>query len=195
MGLFDTIHLKTPLICPACGADSTELQTKEFGQTMSEFRVGSLLKFSPVLTGIVREELFCRNCVEADRRSDSPVYLIIWNSILAGVEQDRSTAEARLASVDRLDLIGWLDESQREAAQWKHRYSRLYRDVKMWHEHLTREPEPEPADETSRRRRSLRSLWSLPEEILNAPDPLATILEKNELKQDDPQDEGLFGLR
>ncbi len=34
MGMFDTITLEPPLICPACGHDSSALQTHAFGWTM-----------------------------------------------------------------------------------------------------------------------------------------------------------------
>ena len=189
--MFDTIHVKTPLICPTCGAEIRSLQTKEFASVMAHFKIGSLLRDSPVLTGIVKETLWCNACHSAKRdQTNPPVYLVIWHSILAGVEQDLAKAEARLAAVDRLDLIAWLDEAQRETARWRAHYYDLLRDVERWHEHLARanEPEPELTGEAAERRRAVQRFFDLPEEILTAPDPLAAILARNKHADEEADD-------
>ena len=113
---------------------------------------------------------------------------MIWHSLLAGVEQDLAKAEARLAAVDRLDLIAWLDEAQREAARWRRHYHGLYNDISRWHEHLTRPAEPEPAGENAERVRAFRRLFGVPEEILTAPDPLAAILARNKHADEEADD-------
>ena len=97
------------------------------------------------------------------------------------MEQDLAQAEARLAAVDRLDLIGWLDEAQRVTSRWRRHYHDLHHDVQLWHEHLTRAaaPEPEAPGETAARRRAFQRIFDLPPEILTAPDPLAAILARN----------------
>jgi len=180
MGMFDTIHVKKPLVCPDCGTEIFSLQTKHFDNCLAELTIGSVLSGSPVWIGILKETIWCDVCRKAGRQvAESPVYLVIWHSLLAGVEQDLAKAEARLASVDRLDLIGWLDEAQREAERWSRNYHKLFSDVSSWHEHLTRPPEPEPTGTEAERMRAFRRLFSLPEEILTAPDPLAAILEAN----------------
>lgn len=184
MGMFDTIHLGTPLICPGCEREIRGLQTKHFDSVMAHYRIGSVLSASPVHTGILTETLWCRACHDAGRAGESPVWLVIWHTVLAGIEQDLAKAEARLASVDRLDLIGWLDEAQRDSARWQCCYRELFHDVRRWHEHLARadEPEPEPKDEDAAERlRAFSRLFELPDEILNAPDPLAAILARNEV--------------
>lgn len=187
--MFDTIHFKKPLICPVCGAEESSLQTKHFDSCMAHFKIGSVLSGSPVLIGIIKETLWCDACHKAGRHpAESPVYLIVWHSLLAGVEQDLAKAEARLAAVDRLDLIAWLDEAQREVARWSRSYRKLFSDVSRWHEHLTRPPEPEPAGAEAERHRAFRRLFSLPDEILAAPDPLAAILAANKQGSDDVED-------
>ena len=115
--MFDTIHLKTPLLCPACGADVRSLQTKEFDCIMAHYKIGSLVTASPVLTGIVKETLWCDACHKAGQPTESPVFLVIWHSVIAGVVQDLAKAEARLCAIDRLDLIGWLRTSAPQAGQ------------------------------------------------------------------------------
>ena len=186
MGMFDTIHVKTPLLCPTCGAEMFSLQTKELSDSMAHFKIGSVLKDGPVLTGIVKEFLWCDACHSAKReQTDPPVYLVIWHSILAAVEQDPAKAEARLAAVDRLDLIAWLDEAQRETTRWRRHYYDLLSDVERWHEHLTRQDEPEEKDE---RRRAFHRFFDLPEEILTAPDPLAAILARNKHADEEADD-------
>lgn len=187
--MFDTIHVKKPLICPVCGTEEFSLQTKHFDSCMAHFKIGSVLSGSPVLIGIIKESLWCDACHNAGRQSaDSPVYLLVWHSLLAAVEQDFANAEARLAAVDRLDLITWLDEAQREAARWSRNYHRLFSDVSRWHEHLMRPPEPELTGAEAERHRALRRIFSLPDEILTAPDPLAAILAANKQASGDVED-------
>lgn len=74
----------------------------------------------------------------------------------------------------RVKFIGQL-----EADRWHRRFCQLHSDVTRWHEHLANPPGPTPDDEEGRRERSFRRLFSLPDEILNAPDPLAAILAAN----------------
>ena len=100
------------------------------------------------------------------------------------MEQDLSRAETRLATVDRLDLIGWLDEAQRNENRWRQRFYELLGDVRQWSEHLVRQQNPEPAPDgetagQAQRRDVFARLWRLSEEILSAPDPLAAIIEKH----------------
>ncbi len=196
--MFDTIHVKTPLICSVCGAEVRSFQTKEFDCTMAHLKIGSVLSGSAVMTGIVKDSLWCEACYTARRESaekvdtppEPPVYLVIWHSLLAGVEQDLAKAEGRLAAVDRLDLISWLDEAQREAARWRRHYHDLHHDVQRWHEHLARAaaPEQEVADENAERRRAFQRLFDLPPEILTAPDPLAAILARNQHADEEADD-------
>ncbi len=179
MGMFDTIIFKVPLKCPACGAECTSTQTKEFDCVLAEYRVGTVISGCAVLSGIIKESAWCEVCRKAKRDSEWGIYLVIWHSVLAGVEVDLAKAEARLASVDRLDLIGWMDEAQREEEQWRRRYYGLFNDITKWHQHLARKDEPEPADEDAKKRRAFRRFLELPEEILSAADPLAALIAAN----------------
>ena len=45
-------------------------------------------------------------------------HLVIWHSVLAAVELDAGEAERKLRETDRLDLIRWLADSQRESLRW-----------------------------------------------------------------------------
>ena len=95
-------------------------------------------------------------------------------------------AERRLSSVDRVDLIGWLGEGQRMEREWRSRFRRLYNDVRKWHEHLARQE----AGDTSDDNRGLGALLRLPAEVLEAPDPLAKILEEH--RETDPAQDGML---
>ncbi len=200
MGMFDTVHVEVPLVCPVCGRNESSHQTHAFEDVMANYRIGSVVR-GGVLTGIIHETFWCSDCYKAekeDKKATSPVYLIIWHSVLVGVEQDLARAEARLASVDRLDLIGWLNEAQLKEDRWRRNFYRLMRDVEHWHEHLEEQknPEPVPEGETpelTQRRTALRRLWGLSEEILSAPDPLAAIIERNKPGPEDGKtDSGWF---
>ena len=194
MGMFDTIHLKAPLVCPVCNAEQLDHQTHAFHDIMATYEIGSLVGGS-VLSGIISETLWCSACHKAGDSANSPVFLVIWHSILAGVEQDLTRAEARLAAVDRLDLLGWLDDAQRQSAKWRRCYQGLTHDLQRWHDHLARQQNPEPAregetPEVAARRESLSRLWGPSEEILSAPDPLATIIARNQPAATDREDSG-----
>ncbi|MCU0777821.1 MAG: hypothetical protein MUF86_09175 [Akkermansiaceae bacterium] len=196
MGMFDTIHLKSPLICPVCGGQEHSYQTHAFDDVMANYRIGSVVG-GALLTGIVQERFWCSACHKVGKSAESPVYLVVWHSILVGLEQDFARAEARLSAVDRLDLIGWLDEAQRNENRRKRRYYGFLNDVRRWHEHLERErnPEPVPEGETAeqaKRRKAFASLWRLPEEILSAPDPLAAIIANNTPSQGENDQDGIW---
>lgn len=196
MGMFDTIHLTSPLVCPVCGGQENSYQTHAFDDVMANYRIGSRVG-GRVLTGIVQERFWCFACHKAGNSAESPVYLVVWHSILVGVEQDLASAEALLSAVDRLNLIGWLDEAQRNETRWKRRFYRLFHDVRRWSEHLEQEkkPEPTPEGETAEqteRHKALTRLWGLPDEILTAPDPLAAIIEKNTPDPADDHQDGIW---
>ncbi len=197
MGMFDTVHLAIPLVCPVCGRKENSLQTHAFDDVMAHYQVGSVVR-GGVLSGIIHETFWCSDCHKADKEAISPVYLVVWHSVLVGVEQDLARAEARLATVDRLDLIGWLDEAQRKQDRWQRNFNQLMNDLQRWHEHLKEQKHPEPlpegeTPEQTQQRSALKRLWGLPEEILSAPDPLAALIEKNKPSAEDEEwDRGWF---
>jgi hypothetical protein len=181
MGMFDTINFEKPIPCPECGAKISSLQTKEFENFMGNYYVGSLLRGSSVLNGILKEEIWCDACFEAKRESRHPIYLVIWNSILAGIETSEEAANQRLASVDRLDLVGWLDEAQRSVATWQKHFFGLLGDLEKWQDHLERQANPQDDDQANR----WAGIFKLPDEILQAKDPLKALLtqHREEAKQ------------
>lgn len=193
MGLFDTIIVNPPFACSTCGTE-LEIQTKHFDPALLTYRVGSVLSGSPVLSGILPETLFCPECHRAGRDYDRQIFLVVWHTILAGVERTEADAESRLVSVDRADLIGWLDEAQRSGREARARFWSLYRDVQMWHEHLQRDSTEDEAtaDEGSARSASswLARIHRLSDEIMDAEDPLAEILRQH--KETSPEHEGMF---
>ena len=188
MGLFDTVHFPEPLEVPGCDELVTEVQTKQFGNLMQNYRVGSFLQESPVLIGVVEDSIWCKPKVEGEKGTTHPVYFAIWHRILAGVYLDSSRAEDRVRTVDRLDLITWLDEAQRKTLSWQRRYHGLFRDVAEWQE---RQHE---SQEEGNEKDSLRRIWRrLPDEVLQSSDPLAAILALHREKEKEPDDKiGLF---
>jgi hypothetical protein len=181
MGMFDTIRLDEPLVCPACGNRESTLQTHHFGETLDTYRIGMLVPACPVLTGIVLESYWCSACHNADLKSAPQLHLVIWNAVLVAVEWTREDAERKLAAVDRLSLIQWLDRTQREAATWRRQYHALRNDLARWHDYQAREqrrasaPEDAPQPVASR----LLGFFAPDEAIRTAADPLAVILERH----------------
>jgi len=181
MGMFDTIRLDPPLKCPVCSTAVAEVQTHDFGNTLAVYRLGSVMTMSPVLTGIVKETYYCEACRKIDAsRETVPIYIGVWHSVLVSVSFSLGEVERRLTAVDRLDLIAWLNESQRQANEWERRFHRLRHEVQLYAVHLQAPPEESLTDEDSRRV-ALRRLWGLPEEVLKSPDPLAALLKRHEV--------------
>ena len=83
------------------------------------------------------------------------------------------------------DTIRWLADSQRESRRWQGKFRRLMSSLDAWQRHLREKAKPEPEGKKSR-------FWSrflsLPDEILNAPDPLDEIikLHSKEPTEDEP---------
>jgi hypothetical protein len=178
MGMFDTIIVDPPFECSRCGKN-LEIQTKHFASVMERYRVGWVVAHSPVLTGVVKDDVFCSDCHKAGREAVDDVFFVIWHSILAGVERSEAAAEARLGAVDRLDLIRWLDEAQRSETGWSQRFHSFYADVRKWHEHLAREASSAAGEPESEADRWTSKLFRLPQEILESEDPLGKILEEH----------------
>jgi hypothetical protein len=192
MGMFDTIYLDKAIACKTCGGDVLDFQTKEFDSCMNHYRVGSVLLGSRVLSGVIKDEAYCRACSDAKRHAWTDVYLVVWHTILAGVETEESKAQARLASVDRLDLVQWIAEAQKNEQQWRRRFYSLHNELRRWHEYVEEQKKPqEPESESNKRLRVLRSIWSPSEEIKTAADPIGKILELHAPKKSE-EEPGFF---
>ena len=187
MGMFDTILLEPPMTCPKCGSPLS-IQTKLFDAVMQSYRIGDVVSSSPVLHGVLRDQAFCRNCHQEEREPTTELYFVLWHSILAAVELTEEAAQKRLAEVDRLDLIRWLDAAQRRESEWRRRFRSFYNDVDRWHEEFKRSGADKSAPPDGDRADRFAALFRLPDEIVNAEDPLAEILARHEdhSAEDDP---------
>jgi hypothetical protein len=178
--MFDTIRLETPLVCPGCGREEPTVQTHLFGETLDTYRIGMIVPHCPVLTGILIETFWCSACHNVGMEASPSLYVVIWHSVLVSIEWKREEAERKLAAVDRLDLIEWLDRMQRESATWRRNYHALRSDLSRWHEYQGQQKAAPVPIATSR----LSSFFLPDEAIRNAADPLAAILERHPPVQD-----------
>ena len=64
MGLFDTVVLDEARACSSCGATIDAVQTKSFSSALREYRVGDIVAESPMLTGVVWEDLLLSGRLE-----------------------------------------------------------------------------------------------------------------------------------
>ena len=108
--MFDTIVFPAPIACRECAHPIASTQTKQFGCILDTYRVGDVIPHSPIVLGVLEEELYCESC----RRFDQKVYLTLWHSLLIGVFHERAEAAHRLASVDRAEILGHLIAHQTE---------------------------------------------------------------------------------
>jgi hypothetical protein len=177
MGMFDVVILSKPLACSTCGAEITHFQTKEFDCALDELRIGSVLNGSSIRTGIIQDWAFCDACHKADRESKTDLFMVVWHSILAGVETTEEAAHQRLASIDRLDLLAWIDEAQRREEKWKQKFFGLQNDLVHWRDYL--EDQKRATENPDSPQRRFPRFFLPDESIRNAENPLTALIEKH----------------
>lgn len=185
MGTPDTLILDPPVLCPACGKLHGETQTHLLGDMLSTWSLGDVVRYSPVSTGVLAESVFCCRIEGTDQWNRIPLFVVIWHGVYAGHELSEEEALTRLNSIDRLDLLRWLELSQQDARDWRSRYRHLRSDIKEWIDE-----QKEPGAQSGPGLRFLRAFRSLPKEILDDPDPLSRILERN--AEEEPVPRGMF---
>jgi hypothetical protein len=179
MGLFDTVFFDVPRACSNCGTKIDHVQTKHFDPILREYRVGDIITGSPVLTGVLQEELFCSGC---NSFSDK-IYFSIWHTVLLGIFNGPREAEERVREVDRAELIDYIDRHQREAETWHGRFSRLYGDLQNLHDY---QREPKKKGESRRDIRFFRI-----RDLLEKEDPLGALIDAH--RPVNPEDETELG--
>ena len=185
MGTPDTLVLDPPVVCPVCGKTHNETQTHLLGDMLSTWRIGDIVRYSPVSTGILNESVHCCRIEGTDQWTSIPLFVVIWHGIYAGHALSEEAAMAKQNSIDRLDLMRWLDQAQQEIRDWRSRYRHLRSDISEW-----RDEQKNPRAERPERERFFGIFNALPDEILNDPEPLSRILERN--SEDQPAPRGLF---
>ncbi|POR05328.1 hypothetical protein AU468_01210 [Alkalispirochaeta sphaeroplastigenens] len=183
MGIFDTVRFDPPRACVNCGTAITEVQTKVFEPGLREYHVGDLIQGSPILSGVIREELYCPGCAGSDHRKPQFVWFSLWHTLLVGVYDTPREAEARLQEVDRAELLDYLARHQQAALTWHDRFSRLYGELQNYQDYLRASPQ-EQQDRENMRFFRIR-------EILATDDPLAALISSN--KPQNPEDETEVG--
>ena len=176
MGIFDTVYFDPPRTCSNCGTQISEVQTKAFDPGLREYRVGDVIYGSPLLNGVIAENLYCPHC----NASKEKVYFAVWHTLLVGVHDDFSAAEERVGSVDRAELIDYLVQHQEEALRWHDRFSRLYGELQNFHDYQN------GATETPQTRRENPMFFRI-REYVDADDPLGELIRAN--KPVNPEDE------
>lgn len=183
MGIFDTVRFDPPRTCPNCGTTISEVQTKAFDPGLREYRVGDVIYGSPILSGVIREELYCPGCSAMEHAERRSVWFSIWHTLLVGVFDDPTEAEARLQTVDRAELLDYLARHQNAALTWHDRFSRLYGELQNLHDFQSR-------DETQELKREDLRFFRI-RDILDADDPLGELIRNN--KPQNPEDETEVG--
>ena len=133
--MFDTIVFPSPIACVHCGAPIPSTQTKQFGCLLDTYRVGDVIPHSPVVLGVLEEELYCEPC----RSFDQKIYLTLWHNLLTGIYEDRALAESRLASVDRAEVLEHLIAHQGEERRLRRLLNRLLNTLHSYADYLAAE--------------------------------------------------------
>ena len=110
MGMFDTLIFSEAIACVQCGTPVPSTQTHSLGETLDTFRVGDVAAAGEITTGVLKEQLYCKQC----KKFDQNIYVTLWHGLITGVYRDEADAERNLLAVDRADLLYYLTEHQRE---------------------------------------------------------------------------------
>jgi hypothetical protein len=176
MGIFDTVYLDPVRTCVSCGSQIGEVQTKVFDPGLREYRVGDVVYGSPLLSGVIKEELYCSHC----NASKQKVYFAVWHTLLVGIYDTQEEAEERIGSVDRAELLDYLVQHQSEALRWHDRFSRLYGELQNFHDFQS----GVNSDPATRRE---SPMFFRIREYIDTDDPLGELIRAN--KPINPEDE------
>jgi len=135
MGLYDTIILSTPINCVKCGNPIKKFQTKAFENALNSYRIGDVVNYmcsSRVISGILEDGLYCRECESFDQL----VYMVIYHMILIGVCGDKVKAHQKLREMNRADLIALYGALRQRKKLWKAKYKRLHYLVDSYRSYL-----------------------------------------------------------
>lgn len=172
MGLYDTFIFEKPFTCPACGADIKTVQSKAFACLIDTYRVGDAITDCGIRIGVVEEDLYCDACRVSQQGKRPTVFLVVWHGIYAGAYATMPEAETRLASIDRATLLEWHERQQDEKEDWSRRFHNLRTAISEWREYTLAE------DKEAFLKKPMATLYSDLRDLVGAPDPLGSILEK-----------------
>lgn len=175
MGIFDTVLLDKPRTCTVCGAQIDQVQTKVFDPMLREYTPGDIIAGSPVLAGVVEEDLFCPGCNSVSQK----IYFSVWHTLLVGIYDTVDEAEEQMMSVDRSDLLDHIARHQERALIWHNRFSRLYGEIQNLHDYLQNADKKESIQPGSRFYRI--------RDIVSGNDPLGALIEAH--RPVNPEDE------
>lgn len=183
MGMFDTLILGESIKCPDCGTEIDSVQTKVFDNCMDTYEPGDITRGCRIRTGTITETLYCEKCRGPKEITDGLVYIAIWHSIYVGIFNSEDEAEERLNTIDRLDLVEWLDKAQTERNLWHRRFSSLYHEISILNEF----------DKAEDKEDFLSNPFNLfaGRELLESDDPLDDLVKKHKFQARDA-DGGIF---
>lgn len=137
MGLFDTLICDPPLVCPRCSGEISTIQTKAFENTLSVYRPGEMISGNMIHHGIIEDHGYCNSCASKKESALFPVFIIIWHDVFAGVRQDEDEAFTILESIDRLQLLEWLEKYQIERKDCRRQFRNFYNTLRSLQEYLS----------------------------------------------------------
>jgi len=141
MGMFDTIYLDKEYTCPICGRKIKSIQTKEFENILENYYVKDCIAHSEDIR-IIRDELFCDNCLKS---TGDNIYIVVNRGILVGTAESLEEAKKLSNDLNLEKLILWYhDLYQRHIEERKEKdsYRRFLDDLHEWYgERLYEKPE------------------------------------------------------
>lgn len=184
MGLFDTFVINPPVECPECKCAISSVQSKAFGQSLERYQPGTLVNQSEIRYGIIEEECYCQKCTYHKDIKRTVVYLLIWHNVYVGAYDSEKKALKKLNSIDRLNILEWLDKTQREKELWQCRFSNIYNEIRELHDYETSDNKEEYLKKPFNTNNFKK--------YLEQDDPLAALLAENDFYMENTTDE-IFG--
>lgn len=186
MGLFDTFIFAEPMPCNECGNPIVSVQSKSFGETMTEYRVGDALTDKGLRLAVVEERCFCDACSQEGGAQTPRCWITVWHGIYAGTYQSEEKAHNRLSSIDRLTILEWHERQQKEKEAWRRRFRNLFNEIESLREYLHTE------DKEAFLNRPLALFNSRVREFVKSDDPLLELIKSNEISSSEFGDADMF---
>ena len=131
MGLFDTLVFRKEFICDKCKAKIKNTQTKQFDNTLSTYTEGDFVYGANIITGVIKENLYCDNC----KNFDQNIYIAIWHSLYIGTFHNYEDAEARINSVEKTDLLDYILFQQKRFVKSVRAHNTFYSLIREFSEY------------------------------------------------------------
>lgn len=132
MGMYDTIYFDRNFLCPICQRQIDSIQVKEFENLLECYHVKDPVSHAEDIR-IVKDELFCNNCL---KHTGKHIYIVVNRGILVGIADKLEEGKKLLGELNLEKLILWYydqyNKYKKERSK-KNSYRKFLSDIREWY--------------------------------------------------------------